>query len=164
MTTVLQACPVCGGVELEIQKSTVAVDGSGQSKAACPLCGWTGLEAETTAFATTEQVWTIERVAEVTIRIVAKHATGPLMQFWEFTGILPRMRTITRTTTGARRRAIEKHNEQTQTSRDAVFRASFAAFLEAAWKTAAEMREIYAETFNYLEKSDPQNNETSESS
>jgi hypothetical protein len=127
-----QACPDCGSLDLDV--STVV------GAASCPLCGWEGRVNETTGLLTTETVYDIERVGEIAIRILAKHAAGPLIQLWEHFGLLPKPKEIDRTVTGKRRQRYLAHNGIVQEVRDEVLRATLAGALEEAFKAAAECR------------------------
>lgn len=127
-----QACPDCGSLDLDI--STVV------GRAHCPLCDWDGAINETTGLLTTEVIYDIERVGEVAIRILAKHAAGPLIQLWEHFGILPKMKPVDRTVTGARRKRYETHNRGVEEVRNQVLRATLAGALEGAFSVAAACR------------------------
>lgn len=80
-------CPDCGSIDLDITDGIVAA-----KTVKCPNCGWAGGIGQTIGFATTEQVWDIERVGNVLLRTMAVNAAGPLVQALEFIGLLPRKR------------------------------------------------------------------------
>lgn len=140
MTTARYSCPSCGSIDLEL-KGTVVQHWT------CVVCGARGEMKDTVAFVTSETVWDIEKVAEVSLRTLAKHSAGPLLQLWEFVGIVPRMKETTREVTGPRRRAYEAWNARVQEIRDNVLRAVMASSLSAAFEVAHAAREVHPELF-----------------
>lgn len=149
MATAKHACPICGSIDVVLESELVV---TGDRTAYCPLCDWRGLARETVGFATTEVVWDIERISMVALRIVTKHATGPLMQFWEFIGLTPKMIPITREVTGPRRRKAEAHNKKVEEARSEIMRATLAATLEAAFLATAAQRDRFPELYGSDEK------------
>lgn len=139
MTTARYSCPSCGSIDISVSEIT--------STWSCPICEARGELRDAVGFVTTESVWDIEKVAEVSLRVVAKHSAGPLLQLWEFVGIVPRMKEITREITGPRRRAHEAWNARVQEIRDNVLRAVMASSLSAAFKVAHAAREVHPELF-----------------
>ena len=139
MTTTRYSCPSCGSIDLQISELA--------STWVCPICEARGELRDAVGFVTSESVWDIEKVAEVSLRVVAKHSAGPLLQLWEFVGIVPRMKEITREVTGPRRRAYEAWNARVQEIRDNVLRAVMASSLSAAFEVAHAAREVHPELF-----------------
>lgn len=143
---VRNTCPDCGSLDVEVKTALVVVAGdSVEDTARCANCAWEGPASQIRVFATTQQLWDIERVGSVALRVISKHAAGPLVQLWEFVGILPRSRQITREVTGKRKKAANEYNNKVNEVRGEVMREVFAAALEAAFNTAAKAREKYPE-------------------
>lgn len=152
MATAHHACPDCGSLEIELESELLV---TGLRKAKCGFCCWEGPAKDTIGLVTSETVWDIERIAMISLRVVAKHAAGPLLQLWKFTGIVPKELPITRKVTGPRRRAAEAHNAKVSEIRDEVMRAALAGVLEGAWTAAQEMRDKFPELYGSAEKEKP---------
>lgn len=148
MTTARYSCPSCGSIDLEV--STLS------STWKCPICDAGGELRDAVGFVTTESVWDIEKVAEVSLRVLAKHSAGPLLQLWEFVGIVPRMKEITREVTGPRRRSYEAWNARVQEIRDNVLRAVMASSLSAAFEVAHAARDKHPDLFAVEEPGSPE--------
>ena len=104
-------CPDCGSLDLVTSEVIVAES----KEVRCPNCSWTGPAAKTVGVASSEDFWTIERVGAVLLRVMAKHAAGPLCQVFEFVGLL------------------EKDD---QAGRDVVMQAATAGCITAAFEAA----------------------------
>lgn len=90
-------CPDCGSIDLVIEDKLlvhVHPESEDTHRAKCPNCGWEGPLGKTVGAVTTDQFWDIERVGEVLLRVVSKHAAGPFVQVMEFVGLLPRKMTL----------------------------------------------------------------------
>ena len=145
------ACPDCGSIDLEISGEGLRdVDDKSLARAECPNCAWAGALKDTVGFATTENVFTAERLGEVMLRVSAKHAAGPLVQVLEWAGLLPPVLEAAppaEATQGGEPWTVEdleRHNELAQQMRNEVMRATFEAFITASFEKAAEMHRIYA--------------------
>ncbi len=144
------ACPDCGSIDLSIRgEGLKAPDGGSLAKAECPNCAWAGGLSDTVGFATTENVWTVERVGEVLLRVSAKHAAGPMVQVLEFTGLIPK--TLEKAPPAEENQGrnwseeeLNNHNELAQIIRDRVMRRTFEAFIVAAFEEAAHCNKLYA--------------------
>ena len=140
MTTARYSCPSCGSIDISVSEIT--------STWSCPICEARGELRDAVGFVTTESVWDIEKVAEVSLRVVAKHSAGPLLQLWEFVGIVPLQGWPARPAgAGPRRRAHEAWNARVQEIRDNVLRAVMASSLSAAFEVAHAAREVHPELF-----------------
>lgn len=154
MVIATHTCPECGCPDLIIEKKGL-VDSSGGSLATaeCPICTWEGKLSDTVGMATTEQLWTIERIGDLLLKVTHKHAAGPMIQALEHVGLIPKMLPPKEySTVGGKQgeknredqRKRREHNEVVQKIRDRVARASFAALIEAGFTEAAECHKLYA--------------------
>jgi hypothetical protein len=88
-------CPKCQGMELRIKQPEIydVTKKNGGATAHCPLCNWTGLAEEVVAALRPEnaEFWTSDRVANVMLYALTKHAVGPVLQALELVGMLPRI-------------------------------------------------------------------------
>lgn len=144
------SCPSCGSIDIDVSALT--------SSWKCPICDASGELRDAVGFVTSEVVWDIEKIAEVSLRVIAKHSAGPLVQLWEFVGILPKLKPITRTITGPRRRSYEEWNRKAQEVRDNVLRGVLASSLTSAFEVAQQAREKYPELFAPEEPEDTDQN------
>ncbi len=149
MASQRHSCPRCGSIDVVLAESgsILSVNGKTDKIAVCPNCTWEGPASETVGFVTSEKVWDIQAIAEVSLNVIARHAAGPLIQLWEFVGIVPKMKLVSDEIPRAIRRKNEKHNDKVQKVRDKVLRATIAGALEQAFTTAQECRETYPELF-----------------
>lgn len=136
-------CPDCGSIDLLIEKSgLVDAEGGSTSKAQCPNCGWEGKLSDTVGFVTSENLWDIERVGNVLIRVMAVNAAGPLVQALEFIGLLPKKVAVPEDPEGAV--AAKRHNELAQKARDAVMQRVCATAVTAAFEEAEAQHRMFA--------------------
>lgn len=156
-------CPECGNIELTVEDKLVAhvFIGDGSNRTKCPNCGWEGTLAETIGAVSSEQFWDLNRVANVLLRVVAKHAAGPFVQVLEFVGLMERpldieafAQKINYELKGpagldedlkARYRAHEAHVES---SRNEVLRAMFTGAMSEGFAEAERQHRIYAAKMN----------------
>lgn len=80
-------CPNCGSIDLRVKAGDI-ITVKGSSTATCELCGWEGPLKDTTGAATTETFYDIEKIADILLRVVSKHAAGPLSQAFQLVGLL----------------------------------------------------------------------------
>lgn len=88
MTEVARFCPKCMSIDVE-DKPTLLLEGS-QPEMSCLICGHTFTRAESVAAISGEGFWTIEKIANVVMMTVTRHASGPFLQVMEFVGLLPK--------------------------------------------------------------------------
>jgi len=84
-------CPECGGMELAVTTPSTVVDKDGlqaSNSAVCQLCGWEGTLKDTLGAVSSEEFYDIEKVGNILLRVVTKHASGPLCQALELVGII----------------------------------------------------------------------------
>lgn len=133
-----KSCPDCGTLDFISEGSSLVLDASGDTTGTltCVNCSWTGRAADTIILATTERVFGVEEISGILVRIVAKHAAGPLIQALEFTGVSPSPSTT----------SLSGWAELVEDVRSEVLRDTISAALEAAFMagskghhTAAEM-------------------------
>lgn len=148
-------CPDCGFNELTISgKGLKAADGSSLAKSSCPNCSWEGPLSATVGVLTTERLWTSNAIGDLMLRLVTKHAAGPMVQAYEFIGLLPKSRDVrAESPEGADPSAddvaeAEEHNELVQACRNHVMRAIFSAAIEAGFAAAEEAHRFYATKTN----------------
>lgn len=142
MTEARYVCPDCGSIDLQIEnKDLKDREGKSLATASCPNCAWAGPLRDTLGFVTTEQVWDIERVGEVLLRVLSRHAVGPMVQVFEFVGLIPKRRSIHG---GGRSKDVRTHNARVDKIREYVLRTTMAATLEAAFQAAAEANQRWA--------------------
>jgi hypothetical protein len=135
-------CPDCGSIDLVVtSKGLLGADGKSLSRATCPNCAWEGPLKDTIGLATTEQVWTTERIAEVMLRVSSKHAAGPLIQLLEYIGLVPAMQEGTSS-------EARGHNDIVQLIRDRVARSTFEGMVTAAFEEAAHCHKAYAVAYD----------------
>ena len=136
-------CPECGGIDLQVQRQYILLaeaEDTGAS-ARCPNCGWEGPLSKTVGAVSSEQFWDIERVGEVLLRVVSKHAAGPFIQVMEFTGLLPRRREPGDDKDEAARVA---HNEIVDEMRTEVVRAMLSGAITGGFEAAERAHRAYA--------------------
>jgi DNA-directed RNA polymerase subunit RPC12/RpoP len=137
--TARYACPDCGSIDLAVVGLGIA---EASQKAVCPNCSWEGMVKDTIGFATTEQVWDIERVADVMLRVSNVHAAGPLVQCLEFVGILPKK--LDKAPEGKSETWLAAHNSMVQQMRDFVMQETFTGMLTNCFEAAAMANKKYA--------------------
>lgn len=134
-------CPDCGSIDMKVAgRGILKADGTSTSTAVCPNCGWSGPLSETHGFVTTEDMFTTERLAGVMLRVVTKHAAGPLVQVLEFAGIIPKMMHKAQVHEGVvwTQDMVDDHDLIAQETRDTVMRKIFEATLTTSFMAAAE--------------------------
>jgi hypothetical protein len=139
-------CPDCGSIDLELeQQSLHGPTGAPLGRATCPNCAWTGALRDTHGFATTEALWTVERVADLLLRVCAVHAAGPIVQSLEFVGLIPKKLEVAPEMQQPNWSAedLREHNKTAQTIRDRVMRRTFEAMISAAFEEASECHQAY---------------------
>ncbi len=142
-------CPDCGSIDLAIRGEGIKdSEGKSLARATCPNCAWDGNLSDTIGFATTETVWTVERIAEVLLRVSTKHAAGPIIQVLEFSGLIPKHMDEAPPPEQNQGRnwsdeKLKQHNELAQIIRDRVARRVFESFVTAAFEEAAETNKMY---------------------
>jgi len=147
MSEVRYACPDCGGIDLITTTVGSLITADGQSpnnNAECVNCGWTGKVSETTGFATTEKIWSIERIGIVLLRVMATRAAGPLVQALEFIGLLPRKFEEKESMTTEERVRVVMWNREAQHSRDAVMQRVCEKAITAAFEEAERQNRRFA--------------------
>lgn len=135
-------CPQCQSIEVSVQRPLIIdpIKPNGGATASCGHCGWGGGAEELIGALApeNEQFWTGERVANVMLGTVARHAAGPLIQVLGFLGLTPQL--IDATTRDATTILEDSsHNADAQVIRDKVMQAVLAAAITAAYETAAEL-------------------------
>lgn len=137
-------CPDCGGIDLQISRKYLLLAEAEDTGATarCPNCGWEGLLSKTVGAVSSEQFWDIERVGEVLLRVVSKHAAGPFIQVMEFTGLLPRRQEHVEGEDG--RKCIE-HNEMVDEMRTQVVRAMLEGAITRGFEAAEQAHRSYAD-------------------
>ncbi len=151
MTEPVYLCPDCGFNELEIKNAGLkGPDGGSLSRSRCPNCGWEGPTAQTVGVATTERLWNSKAIGDLMIRLVSKHAAGPMVQAYEFIGLLPKKRYLEegQELTDELKAEIDAHNNLAQACRNHVMKAVFAAAVEAGFTAAEEAHRFYATETN----------------
>jgi predicted RNA-binding Zn-ribbon protein involved in translation (DUF1610 family) len=156
-------CPDCGGIDIQITRQFVllaeAEDTGATAK--CPNCGWEGPLSKTVGAVTAEQFWDIERVGEVLLRVVSKHAAGPFVQVMEFVGLIPTKKTLEEfaDSIGYEKKAdlgadgdlkekLAKYNEMVDSMREQVVKAMLAASITAGFEEAEKMHRLHAVKMN----------------
>lgn len=120
------SCPECGYIDL-VRKTSIVDDACN-----CPNCGWKGRVSDTVGFATTEQIWDIERVGSVLLRVLMINAAGPLIQCLEFVGLLPRIEDG------------DFSKEEAQTMRDNVMKKVCEVTIKTVFEESIRQRKKYA--------------------
>jgi len=130
-------CPTCGCIDVIAPNSSFILTSEGASMAqhTCPNCGWRGSEEEALGAYTEEKMWGIEEYAEVMLRVLAIHATAPLIQLLEFQGVIPREAEA----------KTEGELKDAQFAKDHIMKSVFVAATEAAFSAALEARQISGE-------------------
>lgn len=148
-------CPDCGFNELKIQgEGLKGPDGESLARAGCPNCAWEGPLSATIGVLTTERLWTSKAVGDLMIRLVSRHAAGPMVQAYEFIGLLPKMRDAqAECPEGAVPsdediKAVAEHNELAQACRNHVMKEIFTAAVSAGFTAAEEAHRFYATKTN----------------
>lgn len=139
-------CPDCGSIDMEISgQGILSASGDSTATATCPNCAWKGPLADTLGLATTETLWTVERIGELMIRLMGVHAAGPMVQAYEHVGLIPREVPEDENLTD---NARADHNEMVQAIRNRVMTAIVAAAIEAGFTEAAICSKLYAISAN----------------
>lgn len=148
-------CPDCGFNELKIQgEGLKGPDGESLATAECPHCAWEGPLSSTIGVLTTERLWTSKAIGDLMIRLVSRHAAGPMVQAYEFIGLLPQKRDAHAecpegaTPSEEDLKAVAEHNDLAQACRNHVMKAVFAAAVEAGFTAAEEANRFYATKTN----------------
>jgi predicted RNA-binding Zn-ribbon protein involved in translation (DUF1610 family) len=144
-------CPDCGSIDLTISGQGLKnADGESLAHAVCPNCGWKGALKDTIGIASTERLWDAQRVGELLLRVVAIHAAGPLVQCFEFIGILPKKKDLPKPNgsdvASSDPKALAdavKWNEAAQEARDNVMRAVFEAVITRGFEEAERQHRIF---------------------
>lgn len=153
-------CPDCGNIELVIEDKLlvhVRPESEGAHRAKCPNCGWEGPLSKTVGAVTSEQFWDIERVGEVLLRVVSKHAAGPFVQVMEFVGLIPKKKTLKEFKEaleaqheelgieGAIEERLVRYNAMVDHLREQVVKEMLAATITAGFEAAEKAHRLYAE-------------------
>lgn len=142
-------CPDCGFNELLVRNQGLkGPDGESIATASCPNCGWDGPLRRTVGVLTTERLWTSKAIGDLMLRIVTRHAAGPMVQAYEFIGLLPRTQEIPEDGSDEEIKAARDHNDLAQACRNHVMRAVFASAIEAGFEAAEEAHRFYATQTN----------------
>lgn len=142
MVSAKHACPDCGCLDLEIAgKGIYDKDGGSLAKATCPICAWSGSLKDTVGIATSEALYDIETLAVSALRVVSKHAAGPLIQLFTWYGLIPPM--LPKNTKLVPKDKVKEYNEVIQRIRDHVMRATFEAAITSAFNSASDMHQKY---------------------
>jgi len=143
-------CPECGCIDLEVKGiGLVDAENMSMATASCPNCQWNGSTRDTVGMATTERLWTIERLGETMLRVSTKHAAGPIVQLLEFSGLLPKI--LDEAPPPEKNdgkvwsdKDLKTHNELAQQMRDVVMQSIFESMLRSSFETAANANRVYA--------------------
>ena len=143
-------CPDCGGIDLQISRQFILLDEAEDTGATakCPNCGWGGPLSKTVGAVTSEQFWDINRIGDVLLRVVSKHAAGPFIQVMEFVGLFQRPMTQDQVPADWTDADIRQHNELVATGREQVVKAMLAAAISAGFEEAEKVHRTYAVTMN----------------
>jgi predicted RNA-binding Zn-ribbon protein involved in translation (DUF1610 family) len=156
-------CPDCGSIDLQITRQFVLVSKEEDTGATakCPNCGWEGPLSKTIGAVTSEEFWDIERVGDVLLRVVSRHAAGPFVQVMEFVGLLPRKKELRELADelgypkdfpdlggeGDLREKLAKYNTMVDQMREIVLKEMLAASISAGFEAAEKVhREFAAKT------------------
>lgn len=120
-------CPQCGCLDLE--ETRVALDDKG-GHVSCPSCKWSGPVTEAIGQIVDSKLWTIERWADVMLKVITTHATAPLIQLFQFQGLIPRLEEA----------KTEEDKAFALEARTKIMQSVFAAAVEAAFTTALQVR------------------------
>jgi predicted RNA-binding Zn-ribbon protein involved in translation (DUF1610 family) len=142
-------CPDCGGIDISVQRKHILISEAEDTgaTASCPNCGWAGPLSKTVGAATTEQFWDINRVGDVLLRVVSKHAAGPFIQVMEFVGLLPKRLDLDAPHELSYAERV-KHNELVDQMRSEIVKAMLAASISSGFEVAERMHRIYAVKYN----------------
>lgn len=126
-------CPDCGCIDIITKDAPLVLsqDGSSALTHTCPNCGWEGSEEDTLGAYTSEKLWGIEEYAEALLRVLAIHATAPMIQLLEFQGLIPREAEA----------ETPEELEKAHAAKDHVMKAVFQAAATAAFTAALESRD-----------------------
>lgn len=91
MASLTPTCPKCGSLDVEVETSSILLTTEDEhNKAKCPNCGWEGTARETVAafFSDQTMVWDINRLGSVLLGVLTQYAAGPMVQVFEFAGLV----------------------------------------------------------------------------
>ena len=143
-------CPDCGSIDIILAGvDLVGPSGGSAGAATCPNCDWTGPISQAIGALSSERFWDVERVGSLLLRVVQKHAAGPMVQALEFVGLLPKPKTsddadFRGLDSAEVSRKLELHNAIVQECRDLVMRDVFAAAITAGFAAAEHANRYYA--------------------
>jgi predicted RNA-binding Zn-ribbon protein involved in translation (DUF1610 family) len=141
-------CPDCGGIDIQIQRKHILLSEAEDTGATakCPNCGWEGPLSSTVGAVTSEQFWDIEKIGEVLVRVVSKHAAGPFVQVMEFVGLM--QKPLLELPADWTEADMRQHNELVASGREQVVKAMLAAAISAGFEEAEKVHRVYAVKMN----------------
>lgn len=144
MTTSFHMCPECGCPDVELSgQGLVDAEGISVSTAKCPVCGWEGKAKDTVGVATTEKLWTTERIAEHLLHTMAEKVMPILLEDMFHLGLLPRARKLPDNPTPEQVVEVQLHNRQVAQSSVTILHKMMPDLLTAMFVAAAEEAENF---------------------
>lgn len=118
MANQLYICRQCGCPDLVMPKGSLILEAK-DCVVACPNCKWEGPLTEAAGIYTKEKVFDLKSVMNLLLHVTTKHASGPLIQAFEFIGLLEKD-------------DIEGRNKVMRAALEGLIRDSFVAASEHA--------------------------------